>query len=152
MGKKQIVEKTQEEITAEADRVAEKHAKQVSKGTKRGGKVEKGRVYIRSSYNNTHITVTDIAGGVLAWMSAGSLGFSGPKKATPFAATKVVEALAEKLHKTGPFTVEVYVKGVGSGRDAAIRALDAQGFTVTAISDITPVPHNGPRPRKPRRV
>jgi len=152
MGKKQIAEKSKEEITAEAERVAQKRATQVSKGVSKRKKVEQGRVYVKSSYNNTYVTVSDTEGNVLAWMSAGSLGFSGPKKATPFAATKVIEAIAEKLKKTGPFTVEVFIKGVGSGRDAAVRALDAQGFTVTAIHDITPVPHNGPRPPKPRRV
>ena len=96
--------------------------------------------------------MTDRGGNVIAWASAGSLGFSGPKKATPFAASKIVAALAEKVKKTGPFNVEVVVKGVGSGRDSAIRSLANQGFNIISIKDVTPVPHNGPRPPKRRRV
>ena len=96
--------------------------------------------------------MTDETGNVIAWMSAGSLGFSGPKKSTPFAASKVVEAITEKLAKSGLTEVEVFAKGVGSGRDAALRALAAQNLQITSISDVTPIPHNGPRPRKSRRV
>jgi len=113
---------------------------------------EKGFIYIQASYNNTLLTVTDDKGNVLTWLSAGSLGFSGPKKATPFAASKVAEAIVEKIQKSGPSTVEVFVKGVGSGRDAVLRSLAAQGLNIVSIKDITPIPHNGPRPRKVRRV
>jgi small subunit ribosomal protein S11 len=98
------------------------------------------------------ITVTDIQGNVLAWASAGSLGFSGPKKATPFASSKVIEALVEKIRATGPQDIHVIVKGIGSGRDSAIRSLINQGFNLLSIKDATPVPHNGPRPAKTRRV
>jgi small subunit ribosomal protein S11 len=98
------------------------------------------------------ITVTDEKGNVLTWMSAGSLGFSGPKKSTPFAAAKVAEAIAQKLEKTGPLNVEILVRGVGGGRDSAVRTLAAKGFNILAIKDVTPIPHNGPRPPKVRRV
>ncbi|OGG40125.1 30S ribosomal protein S11 [Candidatus Jorgensenbacteria bacterium RIFCSPLOWO2_01_FULL_45_25b] len=115
-------------------------------------KHDRGKIYVQATYNNTMMTVTDEKGNVVTWMSAGSLGFSGPKKATPFAASKVAEAIAEKTQKTGPINVEVYVKGVGSGRDSAIRALASKGFQISLLKDITPIPHNGPRQKKPRRV
>ena len=150
MGKKQVAEKTKEQVVAEARLIEEKHAQRVSKSAKK--RYEKGKVYIKASFNNTFITVTDMDGNVITWMTAGSLGFSGPKKATPFAAAKVVEALAEKLQRTGPFEIEIYLKGVGSGRDSAVRTFGAKGFTITAIKDITPIPHNGPRAKKVRRV
>lgn len=115
-------------------------------------KVGEGRVYINASYNNTTITVTDLQGNVLAWASAGSLGFSGPKKATPFASSKVIAAIAEKIQATGPHDLQIIVKGIGSGRDSAIRSLINHGFNILSIKDATPVPHNGPRPPKTRRV
>ncbi|MEX1014666.1 MAG: 30S ribosomal protein S11 [Candidatus Paceibacterota bacterium] len=151
MGKKQIVEKTKEEVVKEAKAIEEKSAKQASK-TVRKAKSKKGRVYIKVSYNNTFVSVTDEEGKMIAWMTAGSLGFNGPKKATPFAASKVAEAIAEKLKKTGPFTVDVFIKGIGGGRDSSVKTLSAKGFDITSITDITPIPHNGPRARKPRRV
>ena len=98
------------------------------------------------------VTVTDATGNVLAWASAGALGFSGPKKATPFASSKVIAAIVEKIQSTGPKEVDVIVKGIGSGRDSAIRALITEGFILSSIKDVTPVPHNGPRPPKVRRV
>ncbi|MBI2121905.1 MAG: 30S ribosomal protein S11 [Candidatus Sungbacteria bacterium] len=118
--------------------------------TRRG--ILRGCAYIQATYNNTIITITDEKGGVIAWSSAGSVGFSGTKKATPFAAARVAEFLAEKMRKAGIQELMVFVKGVGSGRDSAIRALANQGFAISRIKDITPIPHNGPRPRKPRRV
>ncbi|MEX0690124.1 MAG: 30S ribosomal protein S11 [Candidatus Paceibacterota bacterium] len=151
MGKKQIVQKSKEEVAQEAKVIEEKSAKQVSKTAKKG-KIKKGKVYIKASYNNTFVSVTDESGNMIAWMTAGSLGFSGPKKATPFAASKVAEAIAEKLSRTGPFEVDVFVKGIGGGRDSAIKTLASKGFEIKSISDITPLPHNGPRPPKPRRV
>ncbi|OGY64617.1 MAG: 30S ribosomal protein S11 [Candidatus Harrisonbacteria bacterium RIFCSPLOWO2_02_FULL_41_11] len=111
-----------------------------------------GNVYISASYNNTIITVTDERGDVVGWSSAGSLGFSGPKKATPFAASKIVAGLSEKLKKSGLSAVNVFVNGVGSGRDSAIRSLANRGFNILSIKDVTPIPHNGPRPKKVRRV
>jgi small subunit ribosomal protein S11 len=119
---------------------------------RRSKKVEQGRVYINASYNNTTITVTDMTGNVLVWASAGSLGFSGPKKATPFASSKVIAAIAEKIQATGPHDISIIVKGIGSGRDSAIRSLITHGFNILSIKDATPVAHNGPRPAKVRRV
>ncbi len=115
-------------------------------------KVDEGRVYVNASYNNTIVSVTDEKGGVVAWVTAGSLGFAGPKKATPFASSKVIATIAEKIAKTGPFNVHVYVSGVGSGRDSAIRSLLNHGFNILSIKDVTPVPHNGPKAKKVRRV
>ncbi len=115
-------------------------------------KLEKGRVYVKASYNNTLISITDEKGNMLAWSSAGTLGFAGPKKATPFAASKVIAALAEKVKKSGPVNVAVFVSGVGGGRDSAIRSLANQGFNILSIKDVTPIPHNGPKPPKVRRV
>lgn len=118
----------------------------------RAKKVQEGRVYINASYNNTVITVTDMTGNVLTWASAGSLGFSGPKKATPFASSKVIAAIAEKIQVTGPQDIYIIAKGIGSGRDSAIRSLINHGFNILSIKDATPIPHNGPRPAKVRRV
>ena len=98
------------------------------------------------------ITVTDEKGGVVAWASAGSLGFAGPKKATPFAASKVTSAIVEKITKTGPHVVDIYISGIGPGRDSAVRSIASSGFDILSINDVTPIPHNGPRPRKARRV
>ena len=145
MGKKKVIQKSETENVKEP--VATK-----KKTESLRVKHEKGFIYIQASYNNTLLTVTDDKGNVLTWLSAGSLGFSGPKKATPFAASKVAEAIVEKIQKSGPSTVEVFVKGVGSGRDAVLRSLAAQGLNIVSIKDVTPIPHNGPRPRKPRRV
>ena len=114
--------------------------------------LDKGRAYINATYNNTVISITDMKGNVLAWATAGSLGFSGPKKATPFAASKIVAVVAEKLKAMGVIELEVYVKGIGGGRDSAIRSLANQGFQLSALHDVTPLPHNGPRPVKTRRV
>lgn len=150
MGKKKVIKKTKEEIFKEKDALETAAAKAAVKGT--GKKIDAGRIYINSSYNNTLMTVTDEKGGVVAWASAGSLGFSGPKKATPFAASKVAATLAEKLKKTGPLNVHILVNGVGSGRDSAVRSLANQGFNILSIKDVTPIPHNGPRPVKVRRV
>ncbi len=145
MGKKKVTTQSSEEA------VKEKAAPKSAAG-KKSRKVSEGRVYVNASYNNTVITVTDNTGNVLAWGSAGSLGFSGPKKATPFASSKVIAAIAEKIKATGPDTVSVIVKGVGSGRDSAIRSLIAHVFTILSIKDATPIPHNGPRPAKTRRI
>jgi len=121
-------------------------------GGKIGRQIVRGRIYIQVSYNNTFITVTDEKGDVLAWSSAGSLGFKGPKKATPYAASKVAEAIIEKIKKNGFAEVEVFVTGIGSGRESAVRSLANHGLNIVYIKDITPIPHNGPRPKKVRRV
>jgi len=152
MGKKKIVKKTEEELLKETDKV-ENIAMKVAAGKQASArKIETGRVYVNASYNNMILTATDKNGNVLAWASAGSLGFSGPKKATPFAASKVVSVIAEKLKKIGLINIDVIVKGVGTGRDSAIRSLAGQGFNILLIKDVTPIPHNGPRPPKVRRV
>ncbi len=114
--------------------------------------VTTGRAFIKASYNNTIVTLTDQNGNVLAWSSAGINGFKGPKKATPYAAGVIVKDAAEKVKVYGLKNVQVIVKGVGPGRDSAIRALNANGLNVVSIKDMTPIPHNGCRPRKPRRV
>ncbi len=150
MGKKKVVQKSKEELIKESESIETTFQKKTQQAVKY--KVENGRIYINTSYNNTLITVTDEKGNVLLWMSAGSLGFSGPKKATPFAATKVAEAVSEKIQKSGPINVNIYVRGLGSGRDAAIRAFASKGLNILGIKDITPIPHNGPRPPKVRRV
>ncbi|OGM91752.1 30S ribosomal protein S11 [Candidatus Wolfebacteria bacterium RIFCSPLOWO2_01_FULL_45_19] len=114
--------------------------------------METGCVYISASYNNTMVTVTDEKGNVVAWASSGALGFSGPKKATPFASSKIIAAITEKVRKSGPLNVHVKLKGASSGRDAALRSLANQGFNILSIADITPIAHNGPRPKKARRI
>lgn len=111
-----------------------------------------GRVYVMASFNNTLVTITDPHGDTIAWGSAGASGFKGARKSTPYAATTAVELVAKKAIDRGLKEVEVFIKGPGSGRDAALRALKSAGLTITAISDVTPIPHNGPRPRKRRRV
>jgi len=109
-------------------------------------------VHITATYNNTIVTFTDPEGNVLAWSSAGKCGFSGPKKATPYAAGVIVRSIMDKIEEIGVREVDVRIKGVGSGREGAIRALNTEGLNILSIKDITPVPHNGPRPPKVRRV
>jgi len=152
MGKKKIIEKTEEETLKEKEKLETTISKAAATKDIGAKKIESGRVYINATYNNTLLTVTDRAGNVIAWASAGALGFSGPKKATPFAASKVVAIVSEKLKKIGFLNLDVIVKGVGAGRDSAIRSLANQGFNILSIKDLTPVPHNGPRPPKVRRV
>jgi small subunit ribosomal protein S11 len=114
--------------------------------------VPRGKAYIKATYNNTIVTLTDQQGNVLAWSTAGACGFRGPKKATPYAAGVIVKSVVEKVQPYGLKEVDVLVKGVGSGREAAIRALNANGLEILSIKDTTPIPHNGCRPPKPRRV
>lgn len=123
-----------------------------TRGKKKRKFVSTGQAHIQATYNNTMVTLTDQNGNVLAWASAGHVGFRGPKKSTPYAAGIIVRSVAEKVRDIGLKTLDVFVKGVGSGREAAIRALTANGFNIGSIKDITPIPHNGPRPPKPRRV
>lgn len=122
------------------------------KSAKKRRLVSHGQAHILATYNNTHVTLTDLQGNVLSWSTAGLCGFHGPKKATPYAASIIVRTATEKARDYGLKQVDVYVKGVGSGREAAIRALHANGFNVLSIKDVTPIPHNGVRPPKPRRV
>ena len=114
--------------------------------------IERGAAHIRSSFNNTMVTITDLNGNAISWASAGGLGFRGSRKSTPFAAQMAAETAAKAAMEHGLKTVEVYVKGPGSGREAAIRALQAAGLDVNMIKDVTPIPHNGCRPPKRRRV
>jgi small subunit ribosomal protein S11 len=151
MGKKKVIEKTSEELLKEENKMEEAMTK-ASKSDSSSKKIESGKVYVSATFNNTILSVADKNGNVIAWATAGSLGFSGPKKATPFAASKIVAAVAEKLKKTGIVNVDVIVKGVGAGRDSAVRSLANQGFNILSIKDVTPIPHNGPKPKKVRRV
>ncbi len=112
----------------------------------------KGRVYITATFNNTIVTITDEHGNSLYWGSSGLVGFKGARRATPYAATTAVEGVARKAMDAGLREVEVYIKGPGAGRDAALRALKAVGLGITLIADVTPIPHNGVRPKKKRRV
>ncbi len=145
MGKKRTVEKEEKPAEGAAE---EKKAQPVS--SKR--KVESARLCVESTYNNTKVVLTDMNGNTLAQSSSGALGFAGAKKGTPFAAAKVGETLALKAQTLGVKEISVFVRGVGSGREAAIRGFISRGTTIKSISDITPVPHNGPRPPRPRRV
>ena len=123
---------------------------QEKKTQKRG--IEKGIAHIQATFNNTIVTITDTQGNVISWASAGTLGFKGTRKSTPFAAGLIAENSAKKAMEKGLKVVAVYVKGPGSGRETAIRSLQAVGLGVTAIKDVTPIPHNGCRARKRRRV
>jgi len=125
----------------------------VKKGKKKERKiVQTGVAYIQASFNNTIVTMTDLSGNVIVWASAGSQGFKGSRKSTPFAAQKAAEIAAKKAMEHGMRQVDVHVKGPGSGRESAIRALQAAGLKINLIKDVTPIPHNGCRPPKRRRV
>ena len=113
---------------------------------------DQGRVYVQATFNNTIVSFTDASGSVITWGSAGQAGFKGSRKSTPYAATLATQAAAETAKQAGLKTVDVFVRGVGSGRDAAVRALQAAGLTISSIKDMTPIPHNGVRAKKPRRV
>jgi len=114
--------------------------------------VPKAKIFVSSSFNNTIMTATDENGNVFAWSSTGKAGFKGTKKSTPFAATQTAKILLDKMHESQVTEVEIYVSGVSTGRDAALRALASGGFKITKIKDQTPIPHNGCRAKKPRRV
>jgi len=133
--------------------MAKKQVKKVTSRRRREKKhVERGQAHIQSSFNNTIVTITDAAGNALSWASAGEMGFRGSRKSTPYAAQMAADKAALAAKEFGLKIVEVFVKGPGSGREAAIRALQAAGLDVTMIKDVTPVPHNGCRPPKRRRV
>ena len=127
-------------------------AKKVIKKRRERKNIESGAAHIRSSFNNTIITITDTNGNAVSWASAGEMGFKGSRKSTPYAAQVAAEVAAKAAMEHGMKTVEVYVKGPGSGREAAIRALQTTGLNITLIKDVTPIPHNGCRPPKRRRV
>ncbi|EKD56270.1 MAG: ribosomal protein S11 RpsK [uncultured bacterium] len=124
----------------------------LNKKKKVNKKVTLGKMFIQATFNNTLVSITDSNGGVLSWSSAGSLGFKGARKATPYAAQLAAQAAIEKAKKFGLETIEVFISGIGSGRESAVRSLLGSGITVTSIKDVTPIPHNGCRPKKVRRV
>ena len=142
MGKKRIVKKGGDGDAGSGGRS--------SRASKR--KLDTGRLYVDATYNNTKVSLADTSGNVVAWSSSGSLGFAGAKKGTPFAAAKVGELLGDKAVQMGVKEVDVVVSGVGSGRESSIRAFAGKGIHISPIKDAPPVPHNGPRPPKPRRV
>ncbi len=129
---------------------------QIKKAVRKKKKIYKqvalGKVYIQATYNNTMATLTDLNGNVLAWSSAGLCGFKGPKKSTPYAATVIIKDVVAKVAPYGLKDVYVFVKGVGQGRESAVRSLNANGLSILSIKDLTPIPHNGPKPPRPRRV
>ncbi len=129
-----------------------KAAKKVIKKRRERKNIEKGAAHIRATFNNTIVTITDVAGNAVSWASAGELGFKGSRKSTPYAAQMASETAAKAAMDHGMKTVEVYVKGPGAGRESAIRALQSTGLDISLIKDVTPIPHNGCRPPKRRRV
>ena len=131
---------------------AQATAKKVVKKRSERKNIEKGAAHIRATFNNTIVTISDVAGNAVSWASAGELGFKGSRKSTPYAAQMAAETAARAAMEHGMKTVEVYVKGPGAGREAAIRALQATGLDISLIKDVTPIPHNGCRPPKRRRV
>jgi len=153
MGKKHVIETNQEEAIKEQEKINKTVEKEAIKAKPAVSGVRSAKIYISSSYNNTILTLTDSRGQVLASKSAGSVGFKGTKKSTSFAASRVAEAIANVCKKIGVVDkIEVLVRGIGAGRESAVRALITQGLNVVSIKDITPIPHNGCRPKKVRRM
>ncbi len=147
MGKKRVIKKAGSDSSSGSKKGSAKKKTTVKKRTSL-----KGRIYISATYNNTTICLTDERGEVLGWSSAGSLGFKGTKKATPYAASEVINAICDKAEKFGMKEVRIFVKGIGSGRSSALRALSNKDLLIMSIKDVTPIPHNGCRPKRPRRV
>jgi len=152
MGKKKIIKKSTEELFKEREDIESKMQKGAAAGEAGQLGVQNGFLYISSSYNNTILTLTDELGNVLCWISAGKIGFKGTKKGTPYAANKAAELMAQNIQKFRVDKIHVKVKGIGSGRESAVRALAAHGVNIVSIEDRTPIPHNGCRPPKPRKV
>ncbi len=144
MGKKRVIKKASADSSSKKGGVKKVQSKRKS--------ISQGKIYISATYNNTMMNLTDNDGAVLAWASAGNLGFKGTKKATPYAASEVTNVICEKAEKLGVKEVSIVVKGVGSGRTSALRALAGKTIIINSIKDVTPIPHNGCRPRRPRRV
>ncbi|MDD4271809.1 MAG: 30S ribosomal protein S11 [Patescibacteria group bacterium] len=149
-----MVEELPEEIRKKLEKSKEDRKTNKKKGRKKktDKRVPVGVAHVKATYNNTIVALTDLSGNVLSWSSAGMAGFKGPKKSTPYAAQIITRIAVEKAKEYGLNEVSVMVKGVGTGRESAIRALNANGLIITSIKDITPIPHNGCRPKKPRRV
>jgi small subunit ribosomal protein S11 len=137
-----------------AEKVATKITKAVKTKAKKSTLVvsEKGKVYVSATFNNTLVTITNDKGETVGWSSAGAVGFKGTRKSTPYAASTAMESVAKKALEKGIRTVEVYIKGPGAGRDSALRAIKSAGLSISMIADITPIPHNGPRAEKKRRI
>ncbi|KKP32883.1 MAG: 30S ribosomal subunit protein S11 [Parcubacteria group bacterium GW2011_GWC2_32_10] len=150
MGKIHLTKENQEEAIKETETVEKAVLKDTVKATTQ--RISEGKVYVSSSYNNTIITLTNMRGQVLAWKSAGSVGFKGTKKATSFAASRVAENIANICKKIGVEKLNVLISGIGAGRESSVRTLTNQGLNVVSIKDVTPIPHNGCRARKIRRV
>jgi len=150
MGKKRVIKPTKETLLKEREKIEEKIAKGKAVGIKK--KLDRGMISIQSSYNNTMITLSDIKGNVIFWTSAGKVGFKGTKKGTPFAATKTAEFAADMINKIGMRETEVLIKGIGQGRESALRTLANRGVNIISVKDVTAAPHNGCRAPKPRRV
>ncbi len=149
MGKKKVLTQKEGEVLQET--AAQENAEKKISAVPARRATKSGKAFVQATYNNTIVSVADEGGNVLAWASAGALGFKGAKKATPYAASRVVETVIEKIKKSGLQDVTVYVKGIGSGRESAVRTI-ANSLNVISVSDITPIPHNGCRPPKVRRV
>ena len=150
MGKKRVIKKTETEILEEKEKIDKTLKKEIS--VRLPESIRRGRVYISSTYNNTIITLTDNQGSVLLWRSAGNIGFRGTKKGTSYAASQVAQAIANACQKLKMREIDIFIKGVGGGRDTALKTLANRGLEIQSIKDITPIPHNGCRPKKPRRV
>lgn len=150
MGKKHVIETSKEDLIKEEEKIQAAVKKDTK--VKTASKISEGKVFVSSSYNNTILTLTDSRGQVLAWKSAGSVGFKGTKKSTSFAASRVAETIANICKKLMIEKIDVYIRGIGAGRESAVRTLVTQGLNVVSIKDVTPIPHNGCRPKKVRRV
>ena len=152
MGKKRIIKQTEEEVLKEREELESKIQKVATPIKQKKVALKEGVLYVSSSYNNTSLTLTDSQGNVLAWVTAGKIGFKGTKKGTSYAASKVAEVMAEAIAKLKINNLRVKVKGIGSGRESALRTLAARGVNILEIEDVTPIPHNGCKRPKPRRV
>jgi small subunit ribosomal protein S11 len=150
MGKKRIVQKTTEEILKESEKIEKQFQFEIKKQPSLP--LKEGKIYISSTYNNTILTLTDTNGNVIFWTSAGRVGFKNTKKGTPYAASKAAEVMAEVVKKLKIDKIQVLIKGVGAGRESALRSLAAKDLNIISIKDVTPIPHDGCRPPKVRRV
>jgi len=151
MGKKKEIKQSETELIKEAEKTEEATKKEVKIKASQA-RISEGRIYISATFNNIIVTLTDARGNVLSWTTSGRMGFKGSKKSTPYAASKVAEAIVEPAKKLGMEKVRVFIKGIGSGRESALRSLATHGFDILSIKDITPIAHGGVRLPKPRRV
>ena len=153
MAEETLTTETPAEKEAPATEAAVETGVQIkSKKKKSKAKLTKGKIYITSTYNNTIVSVADLTGNIILWSSAGKIGFKGSKKSTPYAGQKTMEDVLQRVRERGLTEVDVLIKGIGSGRESAVRALQGSGMNVLSIKDQTPIPHGGVRPKKPRRV